>query len=158
MFREMIRKKQQLSFEECAEILKTEPRGVLSVLGEDDYPYALPINFWYCEADGNIYFHCGKVGHKLDSIRRHNKASFCVYDQGFRREGEWALNIRSVIAFGRIEIIDDQKQIVEICRSLSRKYTADEEYIEEEIAKFARATLCLKLNVEHMRGKMVNES
>ena len=37
MFREMLRKKQQLSQEECIAILKNEPRGVLSVLGDDDY-------------------------------------------------------------------------------------------------------------------------
>lgn len=158
MFREMIRKKQQLSHEECVQILKSEPRGVLSVLGDDDYPYALPIDFWYCEEDGNIYFHCGKVGHKLDAIRRHDKTSFCVYDRGFRKEGEWALNIRSVIAFGRIEIIEDQDRVIDICRRLSAKYTSDTEYIESEIQKFARAALCLKMKVEHMSGKIVNES
>ncbi len=158
MFREMIRKKQQLSHEECVQILKSEPRGVLSVLGDDDYPYALPINYWYCEEDGNIYFHCGKVGHKLDAIRRHDKASFCVYDQGFRKEGEWALNIRSVIAFGRMEIIGELDRVIDICRRLSAKYTSDTEYIESEIQASARATLCLKMQVEHMSGKIVNES
>jgi hypothetical protein len=35
MFREMLRKKQLLTQEECLAILKNEPRGVLSVLGDD---------------------------------------------------------------------------------------------------------------------------
>ena len=158
MFRKMLRAKQQLSQAECAEILKGQMRGVLSVLGDDEYPYALPINFWYSEAENCIYFHCGRVGHKLDAIRRHDKTSFCVYDQGFRRDGEWALNIRSVIVFGRMQIISDQAQVIDICRRLSAKYTSDQEYIESEIKKSSRATLCLKMTVEHMTGKIVNES
>ena len=38
MFREMIRKKQQLTQDEFVAILKSELRGVLSVLGDDNYP------------------------------------------------------------------------------------------------------------------------
>ena len=46
---------------------KKEPRGVLSVLGDDDYLYGMPLNHYYCEEDGKIYFHGGKSGHKIDS-------------------------------------------------------------------------------------------
>ena len=158
MFRQMIRKKQALTQAECVEILNKEPRGVLSVLGDDGYPYGFPIDHWYCEADGCIYFHCGKVGHKMDALRRCDKVSFCVYDEGYRKEGEWALNIRSVIAFGRVEIVSEYEKVVDICRNLSLKYTSDTAYIEEEIRKSGRATWCLKMTVEHMTGKTVNES
>ncbi len=158
MFREMMRIKQQLPQEECIEILKNEPRGVLSVLGDDGYPYGMPINQYYCEEDGKIYFHSGKKGHKVDAIKRCDKASFCAYDQGFRREGEWALNIRSVIVFGRIEIIEDTEKVYEISRRLSRKFTDDEAYIEHEIVKSGPRTLMFALVPEHMTGKLVNEA
>ena len=158
MFREMLRKKQQLPEEECIEILKNELRGVLSVIGVDDYPYGMPINHFYCEEDGKIYFHSGRKGHKIDAMKRHDKASFCVYDQGFRREGEWALNIRSVIVFGRIEFIEDKEKIYEIARRLSYKFTDDEEYIEREIVRSGPGTLMFALVPEHMTGKLVNEA
>ena len=158
MFREMMRIRQQLPQEECIEILKKEPRGVLSVLGDDGYPYGMPINQFYCEEDGKIYFHSGKKGHKVDAIKRCDKASFCAYDQGFRREGEWALNIRSVIVFGRIEIIEDTEKVYEISRRLSRKFTDDEAYIEHEIVKSGPRTLMFALVPEHMTGKRVVES
>ena len=158
MFREMMRIRQQLPQEECIEILKKEPRGVLSVLGDDGYPYGMPINHFYCEEDGKIYFHSGKKGHKVDAIKRCDKASFCVYDQGYRREGEWALNIRSVIVFGRIEIIEDTEKVYEISRRLSRKFTDDEAYIEHEIVKSGPRTLMFALVPEHMTGKLVNEA
>ncbi|MBE7009832.1 MAG: pyridoxamine 5'-phosphate oxidase family protein, partial [Ruminococcaceae bacterium] len=82
MFREMLRFKQALPREECIDILKREKRGVLSVLGDDGYPYGMPINHFYCEDDGKLYFHGGRKGHKIDALRRCDKASFCVYDEG----------------------------------------------------------------------------
>ena len=158
MFRDMLRIKQQLTTEECIEILKAEPRGVLSVLGDEGYPYGMPMNHWYCEENGHLYFHSGMKGHKVDAIRNHEKVSFCVYDQGFRRDGEWALNIKSVIVFGRIRVLDDQEKAIEIIRQLSYKYTSDTEYIEREIRAAGARTLCLELIPEHMTGKLVNES
>ena len=158
MFREMVRQKQQLAKEECIEILRNEKRGVLSVLGDDDYPYGMPLNHYYCEEDGKIYFHGGKKGHKIDAIKRHDKASFCVYDEGFRKEGEWALNIRSVIVFGRIEFIPDRETTYRISAELSRKFTNDEEYIRRELEKSGPGTLMFALIPEHMTGKLVNEA
>ena len=158
MFREMLRKKQQLTDAECIEILKNEPRGVLSMLGDDGYPYGVPINHYYCEADGRIYFHGGKKGHRIDAVRQHNKVSFCVYDQGWREDGDWALHIRSVIVFGRIELIEDRETVYEISRQLSYKFTNDEAYIAHEIEKSGPGTLLLALTPEHMTGKLVKES
>ena len=158
MFRELVRKKQQISNEECVELLKEELRGVLSVQGDDGYPYGLPINHYYNEADGCLYFHSGMTGHKIDAIRCCEKASFCVYDRGFRREGEWALNIKSVIVFGRIEFVEDRETIYDISRKLSHKFTRDEAYIEKEITHSGPRTLMFRLVPEHMTGKLVNES
>ena len=144
--------------EECIEILKKEPRGVLSVLGDEDYPYGMPMNHFYCEEDGKIYFHGGKTGHKIDAIKRHDKASFCVFDEGYRNPGEWALNFRSVIVFGRIELVEDMEETIRISRLLSYKITDDEQYIEYEIAKSGARTLMFALVPEYMTGKRVREA
>ena len=84
MFRELIRKKKQLSFASCEYLLKNERRGVLSVIGDEGYPYGTPINHFYCEDDGCIYFHCGNIGHRLEALRACDKVSFCVFDKGSR--------------------------------------------------------------------------
>ena len=81
-----------------------------------------------------------------------------MYDPGFRKEGSWALNIKSVIVFGRIEIIDDRETIYAISRKLSRKFTRDEAYIDAEIVRSGPGTLMFRLVPEHMTGKLVNES
>ncbi len=158
MFRKMVRFRQQLPQEECLDILKTQLRGVLSVSGDGGYPYGLPINHYYCPEDGKLYFHSGQSGHKIDAVKRCDKASFCVYDEGFRKEGEWALNIRSVIVFGRIEMVEDQAKAMEMARRLSRKFADDEAYIDREIARSGPHTLVFALVPEYMTGKLVNES
>lgn len=158
MFRELTRIKKQLPHEECVQILKREPRGVLSLIGDEGYPYGVPLNHYYNEEDGKLYFHSGKQGHKIDAMRDNPKASFCVMDQGYRNEGEWALNIKSVIVFGHIEVIEDTDKIYEISEKLSRKFTDDENYIASEIKKHGPSTFMFALNVEHMCGKLVKEA
>ena len=158
MFREMRRFKQQISEDECIHILKEEPRGVLSMLGDDGYPYGIPISHYYCEEDGKIYFHGAKVGHKIDAIKAYDKASFCVYNKGYRKEGEWALNIKSVVIFGRIQLVEDEEKSRMICTRLCRKFTDDEEYLRKEIENAFPRVQCLEMTIEHMTGKLVNES
>ena len=158
MFRPMRRIKQQISDDECREVLISEPRGVLSVIGDDGYPYGIPMDHWYSESDGKLYFHCAKEGHKLDAIRACDKVSYCVMDKGYHKEGEWALNIRSVIVFGRIRFVDDEGKRIEIGTNLCRKFTDDESYIEHEVKNALPRALCLELTPEHITGKLVNES
>ena len=158
MFREVTRKKQALPMEKIIEILDAEKRGVLSVLGDDGYPYGMPMNYWYNKENGYLYFHSGKKGHKVDALAANNKVSFCVYDSGYKNEGEWALNISSVIVFGRVHIVEDYEVAMRICKEMSLKYTPDLAYIEAEIQKYGAATLCYELRPEHMTGKIVNES
>ena len=158
IFRPMRRFKQQISNEACIEVLKQEPRGVLSMIGDGGYPYGVPMDHFYSEEDGKIYFHCAKEGHKLDAITECDKVSYCVMDQGFRKEGEWALNIRSVIVFGRIKTVTDPEKTKWICTNLVRKFTDDEEYLQHELTHALPRVLCLELIIENMTGKLVNES
>ncbi|MBP0968976.1 MAG: pyridoxamine 5'-phosphate oxidase family protein [Oscillospiraceae bacterium] len=158
MFREVARTARRLEKEEAIDLLRKELRGVLSVLGDDGYPYGMPLNHYYCEEDGKLYFHSGKTGHKIDAIMRSDKASFCVLDGGERKEGEWALTFRSAIVFGRTEIVTDEDKVVAIARKLSRKFTDDEDYISREIEEHGRRTLMFALVPEHITGKWVREA
>lgn len=158
MFREMRRNNQQIPENECKLILKNEWRGVLSLLGDNDYPYGIPMNFLYCEEENKIYFHGSKIGHKIDAIKNHDKACFTIFDKGVKRENHWSLDIKSVIIFGKISIIEDREKAAHQVRMLAQKYFPDHSEIEGEMsAHFAHAE-CLELTVEHMTGKTVNES
>ena len=158
MFRQMRRFKQQVSEGTCRKVLREQPRGVLSVLGDDGYPYGMPLDHWFSEAENKLFFHCAKEGHKLDAIKACDKVSYCVMDEGFRKEGEWALNINSVIVFGRMSIVTDDEKKREICTNICRKFTDDEEYLQKELESAFPRVCCLELEIVHMTGKLVNEA
>ena len=123
MFRELRRKKQALSKENCAAVLNRGTSGVLALVGDDDYPYAVPISYVY---DGEkLYFHCAKSGHKLDAIRRNPKASFCVIDQDQIVPEEYTTYFRSVIVFGKIRILKDDGEKRSAIEKLALKYAPD---------------------------------
>lgn len=156
MFRKMRRFKQQLSEEECLEILRTAKRGILAVLGDEGYPYAVPLDFVY--EDGKIYFHCAKEGHKLDAILREPKCSFCVLSEGVPEPDSWWFHFSSVISFGKIAIIEDPEAIREKLILLGRKYMPTEEEIQTDILKNGPRAHVLELTIEHMTGKRVKEN
>ena len=158
MFRPMRRFKQQISEAECIRVLQEEKRGVLSMLGDDGYPYGIPLNHWYNPEDGKIYFHGAKTGHKIDALAKCDKVSYCVWDAGYRKEGEWALNVTSVIVFGHIRLVTDVEKVKLIGTNLCRKFTDDEDYIRHEIQSAISRVQCLELTIDHMSGKLVNES
>ena len=159
MFREMVRQRKRICAEECHAVLREQKRGILSVNGDDGYPYAAPMNHYFDPEDGCLYFHCGKRknSHRLDALAASDKVCYCVCEEGTPMPDDWALCVRSVVVFGRMEIVDDYARVVHICTALSRQFTKDESYIQEEIDRFAKGTLLLKLTPEHICGKRVVE-
>ena len=158
MFRKLAKANKAISEEKCIALLKNQKRGVLSVLGDDDYPYGMPLNHYYDEETGNIYFHSGNYGHRKAAVEKHDKVSFCVLSDPQEVEGTFGLDLQSVIVFGRMKVVTDMDMIKDICRKLCLKFTQDMEWIEKEIEADAKATILLELTPEHMCGKFVNES
>lgn len=152
MFREMRRKKQLLTKEETIAILEKGTSGVLALLGDEDYPYAVPISYCYC--DNKLYFHGAKTGHKIDAIRKCEKASFCVIDQDQVVPDEYTTYFRSAIAFGKIHVIEDEQEKRAAITKLAEKYTPDnKEGREREIDREYRILCMIELDIEHLTGK-----
>ncbi len=158
MFREMRRIKQQVSTEECKRILTEEKRATLSVIGEEGYPYGVPVNFYYNEATGCIYIHGADQGHKADAIRSCDKVCLTVWDQGFKREGRWEWNVTSVVVFGRASYVEEQPLKFDMLKALTYKYYPSREEADEELASPAMSRVSLlAIHIDHMSGKLVNE-
>ena len=159
MFRPMRRFKQQMTDEECIRVLKEERRGVLSLHGEDGYPYGIPINYYYDEADGRIYLHGVSSGHKIDALKENNKVSFCVFTAGVKSTIRKGLDVQSVVIFGHIDVVEDHEKAVNECRNLGLKYfPEDPDYIEDEVRRNENIVCMLAITIDHMTGKNVNES
>ena len=157
IFREIRRKKQQLTEEECIEIMARNTSGVLAVSGDNDYPYAVPLSYVF---DGNkIYFHCAKSGHKLDAIQRNCKASFCVIDQDLIVPEKYTTYFRSVIAFGKIHIVQDEQEKRAAIEKLAVKYAPDDsaEGRQQAIDREWAPLCILEMSIEYITGKAAIE-
>ena len=158
-FRPMRRPRQAATPEECREILRTETRGALAVLGEEGYPYAVPMSFYYDEPENAIYFHCARSGHKIDAMRACDKVCFTVWNEGWLDEDGWSLHPTSVIARGRAELVDpaEEERVLEKARLFGRKFYPTEEELETEIAHALSRMQLVAIHIEHLSGKHVHE-
>ncbi len=152
-FRPMRRFRQALSDDDIEKILTKHTYGVLSVIGDSGYPYTVPLNYVY--EDGHFYFHCAKSGHKLDAIRNNGRCSFCVVDSSDIYPHEMTTLYRSVIAFGRAQIIEDEAELIAVSDRFVDRFNPEmsadlkEKYFQKEMPLLA----ALKMRVEHITGK-----
>lgn len=153
VFREMRRKKQVLSQKEVEGILHKGTSGVLALLGDNDYPYAVPISYVY--DDGKVYFHSAKSGHKIDAIQRTAKASFCVIDEDLVVPEEYTTYFRSVIAFGRIRIVEDDSEKRAAIEKLAIKYAPEDTAANRDyaISREWKPLCMLEMTIDHVTGK-----
>jgi nitroimidazol reductase NimA-like FMN-containing flavoprotein (pyridoxamine 5'-phosphate oxidase superfamily) len=151
-FRQMRRKRQLLPQEDSINILKQHTSGTLAVLGDGGYPYAVPISYVY--SDGKLFFHSAVAGHKIDAINACDKASFCVIDQDNIMADQFTTFYRSVIAFGRVRIIDDDNEKLAALKILGSKYSPHrEEGLNKEIGKEMPHLLMLEMTIEHLTAR-----
>lgn len=157
MFRELRRKKNAITDEAANELLKEARRGVLAVIGDGGYPYAVPVNYLYDEANLKIYFHGARSGHKYDSIKADDKVCFTVFGRENFRDEEWAPYLQSVVVFGRCHLLDYDEASIELLKNFARKYYPNEELITDEIMSSGRAVQMFEIDIEHFSGKEVQE-
>ena len=151
-FREMRRKRQQLSETDSVAILKKATSGTLALLGDNGYPYAVPISYVY--AEGKLYFHSAMSGHKVDAIRNCDKSSFCVIDQDNVQPKKYTTFYRCVIAFGRIHIIEDEAEKLKTASMLGNRYNPNQDdTLQKEIENGLSRMLAIRFDIEHLTGK-----
>ena len=155
MFREMRRKMQALTAEETAEILKRNTSGVLSLNGDDGYPYGVPLSYVYL--DSKLYFHCAGAGHKLDSILKDDKVSFCVIDQDQVVGEEYTTYFRSVIAFGRARVLEGAEKLRPLVELCEKYYPVHLEQTRQKAEHALKNVSIVEVTIEHMTGKTAME-
>lgn len=153
----MRRFKQELSNEETKQLLRENKRAAFSVIGDDGYPYSIPIDYYYDEAENRIYFHGAKEGHKVDAIKNNDKVCFTTWDEGYLEEGDWACYVSSCVIFGKAVLINDAKTAEEKIRLLASKHNPPEDEIEKEIHAAINRVQLFAIDIEHMSGKKVHE-
>ena len=158
MFRSMRRKAKEISTEAAKRLLCNERRGVFAVNGDDGYPYAIPVNFYYDETNNKIYVHGAAAGNKVDALQVDDKVCFTVYgNETIKEEEPWAPYLQSTVVFGRCKILEDQDMTLELVRKVAEKYYPNETLIDEEIARSGKAVRIYEITIEHISGKEIQE-
>ena len=157
MFRPARRKKRELDMAASKKLLHDSRRGVLAVNGDDNYPYAIPVNYLYDEESQKIYFHGSRIGHKADAIKKCDKICFTVFGNETIKKEPWAPFLQSVVVFGRCHLISDEAEAMGLLKQLAMKYFPDERIADEEIARFGNVVQMYEIAIEHLSGKEVQE-
>ena len=157
MFRPMRRAARALPDEAAKQLLAQSRRGVLAVNGDDGYPFAIPVNYSYDEAQGKIYFHGAKSGQKVDALKKSDKVCFTVYGNEHFEPGEWAPYMQSTVVFGRCRLVEDAAYTEAKVRQLATKYYPSAAEVEAEIAKAIKAVQLYEITIEHLTGKQIQE-
>lgn len=146
----MRRFKQQLSAEETESILRNGKYCVMAVSGDDDYPYALPLNYIY---DGSsIFIHSAAQGHKTDALKRNPKCSLCIVDKDDVIPEEFTSYFRSVIAFGTAYFVESTDEKIAALRLLTEKYSPGIDP-DAEIARFIKTVCIIRIDIDSVTGK-----
>ncbi len=157
MFRAIRKKKNELDFNAVEALLQSSRRGVLAVNGDDGYPYAIPINYYYDKDAQKIYFHGARAGHKVDALRACDKVCFTVYGNETVREEAWAPFVQSAVVFGRCHLVQDSAKALDLLKTFAMKYYPSEQLADEEIAQAGKAAQLFEIGIEHISGKEVQE-
>ena len=150
MERKMRRYRQELSGNESLEILKRGKVAVMAVDGDDDYPYAIPLNYVY--DNGYVYLHSASHGHKIDALKKNPKCSLCIVDKDDVIPEKFTSYFRSVIAFGKAEFVTSEEAKISALRLLCEKYSHGFNPADE-INKSLKSVTVIAIRLERITGK-----
>lgn len=125
-------------------------------LNDEGYPYILPLNFGMDIINEKIilYFHSALEGHKVDLIRKDNRASFemdCKRQLQYMEEkGYCTMAYESVIGTGQIRILEENEKMDALKKIMSHYHAGEDAYFNT--AAIPR-TLVYALEVATITGK-----
>lgn len=157
MFRVMRRHKQMQESSKAFDVLKSAKRIVLSVNGDDGYPYCMFMNFYFDEDDQAIYLHGALSGHRIDSLLNNNKVCLTTHDEGYKKQDDWAYTLNSVVAFGRASIVEDEHTRKDITYKFGCKYYPSEDDVKKEIERDLKRMVLYKIVIDHITCKKIHE-
>lgn len=154
MFRKIRKIKNEIDKDAVDSLLHSCRRGILSMNGEDGYPYAIPVNYYYDEANQKIYFHGAKSGYKVDCLNRNDKVCFTVFGNESIKDLEWAPYVQSVVVFGRCHLADTNNEVL---KTFMMKYYPNVDLVDKVIEEDSKFVQMYEISIEHKSGKQVQE-
>ena len=125
-FRPVRRQDRLLDSSAAEELLSRGEYGFLAMCSPEGYGYGIPISYVYRPERHCLYFHCAPEGDKLEAITSHpdvclSAVTKCTPTIG-PKDGSFTLQYRSAIAFGRAELVTDEKEKIQALRIISERF------------------------------------
>ncbi len=157
MFPSMRRFAQQTAPAEAERMLAACDYGVLSLMGENGYPYGVPVNYVY--ANGRIYFHCAVEGHKLRALSKESRVCFTVVEKSGTVPAMLSTAYASVCVFGHAAVVRDEEERMDVLAAICARLAPG--YPEEgrsSIANDGPRTVIVRVTPEHITGKTARQA
>jgi nitroimidazol reductase NimA-like FMN-containing flavoprotein (pyridoxamine 5'-phosphate oxidase superfamily) len=141
-----------VSPEEARAFLARAEYGVLATVGEDGWPYAVPLN--HVLSGDNLYLHSAKQGHKLENIAFEPRVSYCAVASAEVLPAELSTLYESTVVFGTATLVEDPQEHRRALELLAERFSAAfPREAEAEMAKDGPRTAILRIRIDHLTGK-----
>jgi hypothetical protein len=122
---------------------------------DNNRPYILPFNYGYHE--GFIYIHCTNEGKKIDLIKKNNTVCIEIEQiariEQYEKSCKWTTTYRSVIGYGKVEIITDYEQKRKALDILMRHNGANSSHDLDYEKREVDLMSVLKVEITEISGK-----
>ena len=118
----MIRRERERPAEFAWKVLEEAPYAVLSLSGGNGETYAVPVSPVADPEYGVIYFHCAKVGRKMEFLQKNPNVCLTAVSRANSVPREFEMSFRSAIFTGTAEIVDDEGEKVKAMLLLCTHY------------------------------------
>jgi uncharacterized protein len=145
------RKDRAINESEAITLLSSCEYGVLSTVNKDGQPYGVPLNYVY--KNDSIYFHCARVGYKIENIENNPKVAFCVVGNTNVLPSKFSTQYESAMAFGvasEVQGAEWENALVWLLEKYSPEFIEEGEKV---IKKQEKATKVIKIEINQISGK-----
>lgn len=149
----MRRKDKKITDEELIEEIFRKSQVCRLGIHDHPAPYVIPFNYGY--ENRTLYIHTARSGKSIDLLRLNPRVGIEIELSSKILKGDqscqWTTQYRSLIGYGRVQIIDDFDEKQKALDLIMAHYGRPDGNLYEK--KFVQAILILKVMVENVSGK-----
>lgn len=170
----MRRKDREMTREFSMEVIDKSRYGIISMIGEDNEPYGIPLSI---VRDGdNLYFHSAIGGRKVKIFEKNPKVSVAFVgetkipenytkeelDEIIKDESKAVLLIskvftteyESAVVTGKVKLVEDEEEKIKAMRLICEKYTPTKmDYFDMAIKAGLKRTNVYRIEIEEIKAK-----
>lgn len=162
------RKDREMSIDFAYGVIDKSQFGTLATTDKDGNPYCIPVSA--VRKDDTIYFHCAKIGTKIDNIK--NNPNVCMsfvgdvhvpvefnvssVSEGNGRVSDtrFTTEYESAVVFGTAAEVEDDDEKLLALRLIGWKYTPDDmPFFDAYVNSSIKITDVVRVNINHITGK-----